>query len=90
MHFNAAFLALLAAAAGANAGTIEDRTYNKGGAPVCAQLCFQKAVEGSECKVQKHYIRTLFKNYNWECLCKFVQPHYHESVTVLGGYLFLY
>lgn len=71
MHFNTAFVALLAAAAGANAAVIEDRTF-KQGAPLCAELCFKKAIKGSQCQSQKNYIRNLFKNYNWECLCKSV------------------
>ncbi|KAK8035845.1 hypothetical protein PG991_001918 [Apiospora marii] len=77
MHFNAAFIALLTAAAGTNAAVLEDRTYVQG-APICAEQCFKQAIEGSQCQVQKNYIRNLFKNYNWECLCK--DQKFHEGV----------
>ncbi|KAK8050694.1 hypothetical protein PG994_012424 [Apiospora phragmitis] len=77
MHFNAAFIALLAAAAGVGASTIEDRNLN--GPPLCAELCFKKAVEASQCKNQKHYIRNLWKKYPWECLCK--DQKFHDAVV---------
>ncbi|KAK7941303.1 uncharacterized protein PG986_013690 [Apiospora aurea] len=77
MHFNAAFIALLAAAAGVNASTLEDRNL---GPPQCAELCFKKAIESSQCQNQKHYIRTLWlKKANWECLCK--DQQFHGSVV---------
>ncbi|KAK8055595.1 hypothetical protein PG993_000822 [Apiospora rasikravindrae] len=77
MHFNAAFIALLAAAAGVNAATLEDRTS---GPPPCAELCFKKAISVSQCQNQKHYIRNLWvKKSNWECLCK--DQQFHETVV---------
>ena len=72
MHFNAALIVLLAAAIGVTAGELEDRTYKlkEGKPPVCAELCFQKAIKSSQCGNQKHYLRNLKKNYDWGCLCK--------------------